>query len=406
MAELYLPDYSRQLNQLGQTIGGIRRQNALASVAPQALSGDGPALNRLAMLDPSMAATIQQNQYTRQRQETADKSASDAARREIVRGVLTDGAGMIVNMPEAELPNAWTGIRAQMIQQAPELATRLPEQYDPSVLATAKGLAGMKPAAPAAPTDDMREFEFAQQNPEFAGFLRSMKQAGAPSISYGGFSAAIDPQGNPVYIQPSNRGGAKVAEGFRPFSADATAQREVAEAKKGGALDAEKSAARPKVQASLTAAEVKADNVIAEIDRVLPSVGVTTAGPLGATLSGIPGTPARDVRALVDTIKANIGFQELSEMRANSPTGGALGNVTERELAFLQSVISNLEQAQSPDQLKQNLQNVRKAMTDSKQRLRAAYEMDYSGDAQPQGATSPEQQPTRKRFNPQTGRIE
>jgi hypothetical protein len=57
-------------------------------------------------------------------------------------------------------------------------------------------------------------------------------------------------------------------------------------------------------------------------------------------------------------VKANAGFDRLQEMRNNSPTGGALGQVSEREIAFLQSTIGNLEQSQSADQLRQNLNRV------------------------------------------------
>ena len=53
----------------------------------------------------------------------------------------------------------------------------------------------------------------------------------------------------------------------------------------------------------------------------------------------VPRTKAKDYAQRLDTLKANIGFGELQKMRDNSPTGGALGQVTERELGFLQSVL-------------------------------------------------------------------
>ena len=53
----------------------------------------------------------------------------------------------------------------------------------------------------------------------------------------------------------------------------------------------------------------------------------------------VPRTQAKDYAQRLDTLKANIGFGELQRMRDNSPTGGALGQVTERELNFLQSVL-------------------------------------------------------------------
>src|SRR5690606_12965851 len=72
-----------------------------------------------------------------------------------------------------------------------------------------------------------------------------------------------------------------------------------------------------------------------------------TTGVMGQALQNVGGTGARDLAALIDTIKANAGFAELNAMRQQSPTGGALGQVTERELAFLQATIGNLEQSQS-----------------------------------------------------------
>lgn len=117
--------------------------------------------------------------------------------------------------------------------------------------------------------------------------------------------------------------------------------------------------------------------VLETIEEVLPRVDSFTAGPAGVALNKIPGTEARDVAAKLDTIKANIGFEELNEMRRNSPTGGALGQVTEREIAFLQALQGNLEASQSPTQLKQNLQRLKKGIQESNKRLRQAYIRDF-----------------------------
>ncbi len=51
-------------------------------------------------------------------------------------------------------------------------------------------------------------------------------------------------------------------------------------------------------------------------------------------------------------------------MRSASPTGAALGSVTERELALLQSTIGNLEQSQDDVQLKDNLRRVKNTYLD------------------------------------------
>lgn len=86
-----------------------------------------------------------------------------------------------------------------------------------------------------------------------------------------------------------------------------------------------------------------------------PITGVT-----GEVASKIPGSVRRSAEGMVSTIKANIGFDRLSQMRAESPTGGALGNITEQELAYLQSVLGNINLDQNPRLLLENLDRLEK----------------------------------------------
>ena len=88
---------------------------------------------------------------------------------------------------------------------------------------------------------------------------------------------------------------------------------------------------------------------------------IPVTGMAGAAMEDIPGTKSHDVSKLVDSLKANIGFDALNRMRANSPTGGALGQVSERELGFLQSTIASLEQSQGEEQFLENLGLVQNA---------------------------------------------
>jgi hypothetical protein len=107
--------------------------------------------------------------------------------------------------------------------------------------------------------------------------------------------------------------------------------------------------------------------VVQDIDRAIKTMDTATLPTTGATgylLSNIGGTAARDVAGLIDTVKANAGFAELQKMRNNSPTGGALGQVSEREIAYLQSTIGNLEQSQSKEQLQDNLRRVKNTYMD------------------------------------------
>ena len=88
-------------------------------------------------------------------------------------------------------------------------------------------------------------------------------------------------------------------------------------------------------------------------------LGFFSTGLPGQVLQNVGGTDARNLRGDIDRIKANIGFEELNKMRRESPTGGALGQVTERELQFLQSVQGSLDQAQTPEQLERMLNDIK-----------------------------------------------
>lgn len=102
------------------------------------------------------------------------------------------------------------------------------------------------------------------------------------------------------------------------------------------------------------------DALIPQLDEDIASWWPSNvAGFGGAILSNIPGTEAHDFRARITTIKANIGFDKLQAMRDASPTGGALGQVSEKELDQLNASMGNLDNSQSPEQLRENLIAVR-----------------------------------------------
>jgi hypothetical protein len=102
-----------------------------------------------------------------------------------------------------------------------------------------------------------------------------------------------------------------------------------------------------------------------------------TTGFIGSQLSKVPGTPAYDLSQTLDTLLASAGFETLQEMRNNSPTGGALGSVTERELALLQATWGSLQQSQSKEQFEANLDRFNRQLQQSWDRVNNAYERDY-----------------------------
>lgn len=136
---------------------------------------------------------------------------------------------------------------------------------------------------------------------------------------------------------------------------------------KGGKAYADALAAEEKAKVGDRRTDLKANVVVQDIDRALGQIGdnpFMTTGPIGQLTENWGGFPANDARALISTVKANAGFQELQAMREASPTGGALGSITEKEIAYLQSTIGNLEQSQGSQQLIDNLKRVKNAYLD------------------------------------------
>ena len=131
-----------------------------------------------------------------------------------------------------------------------------------------------------------------------------------------------------------------------------------------------------------------ADRVLGMVDQALPEVGMTTTGFGGAALGIVPGTPAYNLKAKIDSIKANLGFEQLQAMRNSSPTGGALGNVSEMEIKFLQSSVANLDTAQSPKEMRDALMQVQKHLRNVKALIQQGQAQGATPTAAPTGGKS------------------
>jgi len=106
----------------------------------------------------------------------------------------------------------------------------------------------------------------------------------------------------------------------------------------------------------------QADIMLQDIDRALDLVENSTfptTGFAGNIMQHVAGTSAGDLRATLATIKGNIAFDKINAMRQASPTGGALGGVSNNELAMLSAAFGSLEQSQSEEQFVKNLRRLR-----------------------------------------------
>lgn len=153
---------------------------------------------------------------------------------------------------------------------------------------------------------------------------------------------------SPSYVKPT-----PPPPGFR-FKSDGSL-----EPIPGGPVSIKQDEKQQKEKGLRDAAITQADTVIGKVDQALSNVSGWTTGFGGAVMKRVPGSSAVNLEKDVDTIKANLGFSTLQEMRRNSPTGGALGAISDRELTLLTSALSSLDTAQSKEQLKRHLGEVK-----------------------------------------------
>lgn len=146
-------------------------------------------------------------------------------------------------------------------------------------------------------------------------------------------------------------------------------------------LDTQKRAAG----SALSSLEASNVNVNSAIDQAIKQAQDPRAtGPM-SNIANLPGVgaaangPAYALGQTLKTIIGNLGFAKLQDIRANSPTGGSLGSISDFEEKLLQSTIASLDQAQSKEQLVANLNKVRVALKASEDHLRKAYNDDFGG---------------------------
>jgi hypothetical protein len=108
-----------------------------------------------------------------------------------------------------------------------------------------------------------------------------------------------------------------------------------------------------------------ANRGIQSIDRALALSTPWSTGWTGARLKGVEGSPAFNLSAELIQLQALTSFAELQKMRAASPTGAALGAVSDTEGKKLESTMASLQQGQSKPKLDAALLRLREEYLDA-----------------------------------------
>ena len=105
---------------------------------------------------------------------------------------------------------------------------------------------------------------------------------------------------------------------------------------------------------ALTSIIGQAENIGGVAQEAGRQVGAGTTG-FFSPLKWIGGTTAADLAGNLETIKSDAFVANITEMRQNSPTGGAVGNVSDKDLEMLQSLQTSFRQNLKPTTLRNNL---------------------------------------------------
>lgn len=365
-------------------------RNMLATNGAGIMSGDQNALNALAGYDPAAAlgiqSTRQEMDFGRQKMGILNAQEKRAAE-EYARGLSKADR-------DAQAAEIEQGHRVMM-------GARSPQEWD--ALAQQIGmpdLVGMF---------DQRE----GLAMKYLGWAEIMKQAfpepvaplSGPGKVQADINAGLLPDGTPLFAPGSSVTVNNEGSTVKPIGTDgqilvpdpSQPSGYRVEIAPGSKLDMERKDAAAKAEQRAEGAAGAADVVLGKIKQAKKLLGQASwynpATGFGAEkAAGIGGSNAANMKAIVDTISANIAFGELQAMREASPTGGALGAVSERELVLLSSTLASLSQSQSPEQFAKNLDELETIYSGIMAKAAAypnASEYGFDGGAQPATSAAP-----------------
>lgn len=137
--------------------------------------------------------------------------------------------------------------------------------------------------------------------------------------------------------------------------------------------------AYPVKKASVEATTGDIDAQIARAKALREHAGLSgiTGGVFGRV--GSVSAASTSAQADLNQLKAKAGFEALQSMRDRSPTGGALGNVSDTEGRRLEASAAALEQAQGTEDFQTKLDRYIEDLERSKKSLKNAFDTQYNG---------------------------
>jgi len=140
-----------------------------------------------------------------------------------------------------------------------------------------------------------------------------------------------------------------------------------------------------KASVEATTGDIDAQIARAKALREHAGLGGITGGVFGRV--GSVSAASTSAQADLNQLKAKAGFEALQSMRDRSPTGGALGNVSDTEGRRLEASAAALEQAQGTEDFQTKLDRYIEDLERSKKSLKNAFDSQY-GSVKPKANTT------------------
>jgi len=269
---------------------------------------------------------------------------------------------MMAGVTREQVQNMLMSPNARIRQQGQALASTLekPQTYTPSA--------------------DMQGYELAKSEGfkgTFFDYKRQLAEAGrAPSLPREPSKtvAVVGPEGKPIFV-----------------SAEEAIRERMTPAKEMEGLTPKEKQAReakyPQATSAVKAFESTTDTLIKDLRTLRDHPGLSSI--TGIAAGRIPGITqsGREAEAIYDKVVARGGFQELQNMRNASPTGGALGNVSNQEGSQLRQAFAAIDRRQDAPSVKKAIDDAIQQLEGSKTRVREAYDLTY--EYKQQGGAAP-----------------
>ena len=220
--------------------------------------------------------------------------------------------------------------------------------------------AGIDPLISAAAQDrynrgptSVQEFQFGQENPGFVDFRREMAEAQRPQTNVDARNMGSIPPGMQIVTDPET--GAVRMEEIPGGPAERERLAEERSREQQQQLTARQ--LNPTIDDITTARDLAEARTMGFIPRT---------GMFSNVLRMLPGAgqSAVDLERTVEGIKAGTSLENLNQMRQASPTGGALGNVSDKQSALLSDAFGSLDVTLSRPVFLYNLARVENTLND------------------------------------------